>query len=131
MGRTLTVSAIPPESQCPPLWIRPNNNVSQGICMGTYFWSIIKMQAMSIHFCDRSSQRNKKYQYSIPLKHCFLIKLFQNRKLNISLPFWVLPFSRVNVEEGITKAIGKLVIFFGLEILFYSLINHLKWIILF
>ena len=84
---------------------------------------------MSIHFCDRSSQRNKKYQYSIPLKHCFLIKLFQNRKLNISLPFWVLPFSRVNVEEGITKAIGKLVIFFGFRniILFInqsSKMNH-------
>lgn len=58
-------------------------------------------------------------------------KIISNKKLNIPLPFWVLPFSRVNVEEGITKAIGKLVIFFGLEILFYSLINHLKLIILF
>ena len=57
------------------------------------------------------------------------LKLFQNRKLNISLPFWVLPFSRVNVEEGITKAIGKLVIFFGFRniILFInqsSKMNH-------
>lgn len=56
-------------------------------------------------------------------------KIISNKKLNIPLPFWVLPFSRVNVEEGITKAIGKLVIFFWFRniILFInqsSKINH-------